>query len=140
MPRWCLCPVEYGSLDGLIFSIIGAFYFREKTSTPSTTTNNSHDVLAALQLMPMLQLEDFVITGEYYQVTDTQMNIIKTASLPWPGSLPIGLTRCFVALSLIFFWPSWCLLTGTCLLLKLPSLLLPSKLPKMSCRQSRTTS
>jgi hypothetical protein len=34
--------------------VIGAFKIQEKSEVTNTTANNSHDVLAALQLMTML--------------------------------------------------------------------------------------
>jgi hypothetical protein len=45
--------------------VIGTLEFKKNSEVTYTTTNNSRDVLAALQLMTMLQLEDFVITGEF---------------------------------------------------------------------------
>jgi hypothetical protein len=38
---------------------IGLFQFQKKAASTYTKANNSQDVLAALHLMVMLQLEDF---------------------------------------------------------------------------------
>ena len=52
---------------------IGLFQFNKKAASTYTKANNSCDVLAALHLMVMLQLEDFLVCGNLSHICHSQM-------------------------------------------------------------------
>jgi hypothetical protein len=62
--------------------VIDTFEFNKKGMSTSTDANNSCDVLAALHLMTLLLLEDFLVSGELSQVSDSQMKVLKLSSCP----------------------------------------------------------
>jgi hypothetical protein len=62
--------------------VIGMFEFKKKGTSTYTDANNSHDVLAAFQLMMLLWLEDFLVSSELSQVSDSYMNVLKLSSCP----------------------------------------------------------
>jgi hypothetical protein len=62
--------------------VIGLFEFHKKGASTYTEANNSCDVLAALHLMTLLLLEDFLVSGELSQVSDSQMKVLKLLSRP----------------------------------------------------------
>jgi hypothetical protein len=59
---------------------IGLFQFHKKAASTYTKANNSWDVLAALHLMVMLQLEDFLVCGKLSHICDSQMKFLKMSS------------------------------------------------------------
>jgi hypothetical protein len=59
---------------------IGLFQFHKKAASTYTESNNSRDVLAALHLMVMLQLEDFLVCGKLSHICDSQMKCLKMSS------------------------------------------------------------
>jgi hypothetical protein len=59
---------------------IGLFQFQKKASSTYTEANNSRDVLAALHLMVLLQLEDFSVCGNLSHICDSQMKFLKISS------------------------------------------------------------
>jgi hypothetical protein len=60
--------------------LIGLFHFQKKAASTYTEANNSQDVLAALHLMVMLQLEDFLVCGKLSHICDSQMKVLKITS------------------------------------------------------------
>jgi hypothetical protein len=62
--------------------------FKKKRTSTYTNANNSRDVLAALQLMMLLQLEDFLVYGELSQVSNSQMKVLKLSSHPLVDGQP----------------------------------------------------
>jgi hypothetical protein len=62
--------------------VIGTFEYNKKGMSTYTEANNSHDVLAAIHLMTLLLLEDFLISGELSQVSDSQIKVMKLSSHP----------------------------------------------------------
>jgi hypothetical protein len=62
--------------------VVGAFEFKEKGTSTYTDANNSHDILVALQLMMLLQLEDFLVSSELSQVSYSQMNFLTLTICP----------------------------------------------------------
>jgi hypothetical protein len=52
---------------------IGLFHFHKKAASTYTKANNSRDVLAALHLMVMLQLEDFLVCDKLSHIYNSQM-------------------------------------------------------------------
>jgi hypothetical protein len=60
--------------------LIGLFQFHKKAASTHTEANNSRDVLAALHLMIMLQLEDFLVCGNLSHICDSQMKFLKMTS------------------------------------------------------------
>jgi hypothetical protein len=59
---------------------IGLFQFHKKVASTYTKANNSRDVLAALHLMVMLQLEDFLVCGKLSHICISQMKFLKMSS------------------------------------------------------------
>ncbi len=57
--------------------MIGLFQFHKKGASTYTDANNSHDVLAALHLMILLQLEDFLVCGHLSHICDSRMKFLK---------------------------------------------------------------
>jgi hypothetical protein len=51
--------------------LIGLFQFPKKAVSTYTKANNSRDVLAALHLMVMLQLEDFLVCGNLSHICNS---------------------------------------------------------------------
>jgi hypothetical protein len=62
--------------------VIGLFEFNKKGASTYTKANNSPNGLAALHLMTLLLLEDFLFSGELSQVSDSQMNALKLSCCP----------------------------------------------------------
>ncbi len=62
--------------------VISMFEFNEKGMSTYTDANNSGDVLAALYLMTLLLLENFLVSCELIQVFDSQMKVLKLSSPP----------------------------------------------------------
>jgi hypothetical protein len=62
--------------------VIGTFEFKKKGTSTYTDANNSRDVPAALQLMTLLLLEDFLVSSELSQVSNSQMKVLKLSSHP----------------------------------------------------------
>ncbi len=61
--------------------LIGLFQFQKKVVSTYTKANNSRDVLAALHLMVMLQLEDFLVCGKQLShICNSQMKFLKMSS------------------------------------------------------------
>jgi hypothetical protein len=60
--------------------LIGPFQFHKKAASTYTKANNSRDVLTALHLMVMLQLEDFSVCGNLSHICDSQMKFLKMSS------------------------------------------------------------
>jgi hypothetical protein len=60
--------------------LIGLFQFHKKAVSTYIEANNSRDVLAALHLMVMLQLEDFLVCGKLSHICDSQMKHLKMSS------------------------------------------------------------
>ncbi len=60
--------------------LICLFQFHKKAASTYTKANNSWDVLAALHLMVMLQLEDFSGCGIVSHICDSQMKFLKMSS------------------------------------------------------------
>ncbi len=60
--------------------LIGLFQFQKKVASTYTEANSSRDVLAALHLMVMLQLEDFLVCGKLSHICDSQMKFLKMSS------------------------------------------------------------
>jgi hypothetical protein len=60
--------------------LIGLFQFHKKVASTYTKANNSRDVLAALHLMVMLQLEDFLVCGNLSHICNSQMKFLKMSS------------------------------------------------------------
>jgi hypothetical protein len=60
--------------------LIGLFQFHKKAASTYTKANNSWDVLTALHLMVMLQLEDFLVCGELSHICNSQMKFLKMSS------------------------------------------------------------
>jgi hypothetical protein len=58
----------------------GLFQFHKKAASTYTEANNSQNVLAALHLMVMLQLEDFLVCGKLSHIWDSQMKFLKMSS------------------------------------------------------------
>ncbi len=52
---------------------ISLFQFHKKAASTYTEANNSWDVFAALHLMVMLQLEDFLVCGNLSHICHSQM-------------------------------------------------------------------
>ncbi len=50
--------------------LIDLFQFHKKAASTYNEANNSWDVLAALHLMVMLQLEDFLVCGKLSHIYD----------------------------------------------------------------------
>jgi hypothetical protein len=59
---------------------IGLFQFHKKAASTYTEANNSKDILTALHLMAMLQLEDFLVCGKLSHICDSQMKFSKMSS------------------------------------------------------------
>jgi hypothetical protein len=59
---------------------ISLFQFQKKAASTYTEANNSWDVLAALHLMVMLQLEDFLVCGSLSHICNSQMKFLKISS------------------------------------------------------------
>ncbi len=55
--------------------MIGLFEFHKKGASTKTKANNSCDVLAALHLMVLLQLEDFSVCGYLTHICDSQIKL-----------------------------------------------------------------
>ena len=53
--------------------LICLLQFHKKAVSTYTEANNSQDVLAALHLMVMLQLEDFLVCGNLSHICHSQM-------------------------------------------------------------------
>jgi hypothetical protein len=62
--------------------VIGAFEFNKKGLSTYTKANNSRDVVAALHLMLLLLLKDFLYSGELLQVSNSQRKVLKLSSHP----------------------------------------------------------
>ncbi len=60
--------------------LIGLFQFQKKAVSTYTKANNSWDVLAALHLMVMLQLEDFLVCSKLSHICNSQMKFLKMPS------------------------------------------------------------
>jgi hypothetical protein len=56
------------------------FQFHKKAASTYTKANNSWDVLAALHLMVMIQLEDFLVCGNLSHICHSQMKFLKLSS------------------------------------------------------------
>jgi hypothetical protein len=56
---------------------IGLFQLHKKAASTDTKANNSWDVLAALHLIVMLQLEDFFVCGKLSHICDSQMKLFE---------------------------------------------------------------
>jgi hypothetical protein len=61
--------------------LIGLFQFHKKAVSTYTKANNRWDVLAALHLMVMLQLEDFSVFGKLSHICDSQMKFLEQSSI-----------------------------------------------------------
>jgi hypothetical protein len=59
---------------------IGLFHFQKKAASTYTEANNSRDVLVALHLMVLLQLEDFLVCGNLSHICNSQMKFLKMSS------------------------------------------------------------
>jgi hypothetical protein len=62
--------------------VISMFEFKKKRTSTYTGANNSCDVLAALQLMTFLLLENVLVSGELSKASDSQMKVLKLSSCP----------------------------------------------------------
>jgi hypothetical protein len=60
--------------------LIGLFQFHKKVASTYSKANNSWDELAALHLMVMLQLEDFLVCGKLSHICNSQMKFLKMSS------------------------------------------------------------
>jgi hypothetical protein len=60
----------------------GLFEFHKKGASTYNKANNSCDVLAALHMMTLLLLEDFLVSGQLSQVCNSQMKVLKLSSCP----------------------------------------------------------
>jgi hypothetical protein len=60
--------------------MIGLFEFHKKGASTYTKANNSCDVLAALHLIVLLQLEDFWVCGHLTHICNSQMKFLKMSS------------------------------------------------------------
>jgi hypothetical protein len=56
--------------------LIGLFQFQKKAASTYTKASNSRDVLAALHLMVMLQLENFLVCGKLSHICNSQMKFL----------------------------------------------------------------
>jgi hypothetical protein len=54
--------------------------FIRKSRLHTPKANNSHNVLVALHLMVLLQLEDFLVCGNLSHIWDSQMKFLKMSS------------------------------------------------------------
>jgi hypothetical protein len=59
---------------------IGLIQIHKKAASKYTKANNSRDVLAALHLMVMLHLEDFLVCGKLSHICDSQIKFLKISS------------------------------------------------------------
>jgi hypothetical protein len=59
---------------------IGLFQFHKKGAYTYTEANNSRDVLAALHLVVMHQLEEFLVCGKLSHICNSQMKCLKMSS------------------------------------------------------------
>jgi hypothetical protein len=60
--------------------MIGLNQFHKKGVHTFTKANNSCNVLAALHLMVLLQLEDFLVCGYQTQICNSQMKFLKIST------------------------------------------------------------
>jgi hypothetical protein len=59
---------------------IGLFQFHKNRASTYTEANNSGDVLAALHLMVLLQLEDFLVCDHLTHICNSKMKFLKMSS------------------------------------------------------------
>jgi hypothetical protein len=114
---------------------IGFFQFHKKVASTYTEANNSWDVLVALHLMVMLQLEDFLVTdGKLSHICDSQMKFLKMLSnCQQTNHNSFGqVNKKFAWIVIAFFLSNWYSTTGTHSRLNLLHLLLPRIFQKKS--------